>query len=545
MSIRLGPVLGLAAAADASWSVTALVVWHGKAAPPPARLDPGGNGDAAETVEGTVLETRGADRVVRYRFDLERTAADRSVSYEIAEARHSFVVPTQGKAPRMAYGSCNGFADPAAMKDVQAKQALWRSPSEGAHRGVLDRHAEQPMHVLLLGGDQVYADPIWTRIDGLDDFMTRDRAEQCAREPDAAERDEIAAFYFELYCRRWRQDHLREALASIPGVMMWDDHDIFDGWGSYPEAVLDSPTCQTIFDAAAKHFDLFQRHLAPGESMATEIHPEGENRSSLFELGGGLAVLALDLRTERRRNRVMSDATWRELADRLSRIAEQPAANRPNHLLVMSSIPVVHPDLSWLEGPASAFGSGLEDDLRDHWNSPAHKGERLRLVHRLFALSRLGTRITFLSGDVHVGATGHVTWSRLRDEDPYSDRIEQLTSSGIVHKAPNAIVCFMLEQLARATQDFDADTEARLVKLPGADNRFVTERNWIELTPDVQDGQHRVWADFHIEDADQPLTKVVHPVGGDRGEARDDREKGHRGAIEARRQLSTPSAERV
>ena len=29
----------------------------------------------------------------------------------------------------------------------------------------------------------------------------------------------------------------------MPQVMMWDDHDIFDGWGSYPHALL---TCSVF-----------------------------------------------------------------------------------------------------------------------------------------------------------------------------------------------------------------------------------------------------------------------------------------------------------
>ena len=40
--------------------------------------------------------------------------------------------------------------------------------------------------------------------------------------------------------------------------MMWDDHDIFDGWGSYSDEEQASPVFQTIFDAARAAFIKFQ-----------------------------------------------------------------------------------------------------------------------------------------------------------------------------------------------------------------------------------------------------------------------------------------------
>ena len=55
--------------------------------------------------------------------------------------------------------------------------------------------------------------------------------------------EEATYFYFTHYRQHWCSKHLSDALACIPQVMMSDDHDIFDGWGSYPHALL---TC-TVF----------------------------------------------------------------------------------------------------------------------------------------------------------------------------------------------------------------------------------------------------------------------------------------------------------
>ena len=53
----------------------------------------------------------------------------------------------------MAYASCNGFSSPKYMKGVDNRNIMWER--------MRDKHAGEPYHLLLLGGDQVYADPIW------------------------------------------------------------------------------------------------------------------------------------------------------------------------------------------------------------------------------------------------------------------------------------------------------------------------------------------------------------------------------------------------
>jgi phosphodiesterase/alkaline phosphatase D-like protein len=51
-------------------------------------------------------------------------------------------------------------------------------------------------------------------------------------------------------------------MARIPTVMMWDDHDIFDGWGSFSEPMQHSPVFQTLFNHARRAFWVFQLQRA-------------------------------------------------------------------------------------------------------------------------------------------------------------------------------------------------------------------------------------------------------------------------------------------
>ena len=43
-------------------------------------------------------------------------------------------------------------------------------------------------------------------------------------------------------------------------TMTWDDHDIFDGWGSYPDTIQNCPVFQGCFQAAKRFYLLFQQH---------------------------------------------------------------------------------------------------------------------------------------------------------------------------------------------------------------------------------------------------------------------------------------------
>ena len=43
-------------------------------------------------------------------------------------------------------------------------------------------------------------------------------------------------------------------------TMTWDDHDIFDGWGSYPDTLQNCPVFQGCYQAAKRFYLLFQQH---------------------------------------------------------------------------------------------------------------------------------------------------------------------------------------------------------------------------------------------------------------------------------------------
>ena len=89
---------------------------------------------------------------MRVRRDADRTTR---VDYGFAGTPRprSFHVPAATGKPGMAFVSCNGFSSPGEIKKVKDKNGLWR------HMAGL--HARTRTTVLIMGGDQAYAEQIW------------------------------------------------------------------------------------------------------------------------------------------------------------------------------------------------------------------------------------------------------------------------------------------------------------------------------------------------------------------------------------------------
>lgn len=422
----------------------------------------------------------------------------RSISYSLDGGPQPtpIWVPGRGQTPRIAYASCNGFSVPGEMRRTGDKNVSWKSLAR--------EHTRLPFHLLLMGGDQIYADELWSRVPGLRQFNERPRAERLAARANAAMTRAIERFYVETYCQRFTPQPIASSLASIPTLMMWDDHDIFDGWGSYSDEEQASDVFRTVFTVARRCFSLFQLQSNP-DSPSWPALPGQNGFNALLRLGD-LGLLILDLRSERSQQQILSPATWDVV------FAALDGARGLRHLLVMSSIPVVHPDLSFAEHALDLLPAeqDLEDDLHDQWASYSHRTERLRLVHRLLDFADAqGTRVTILSGDVHVAAIGVIESSRRPVRWLNANVINQLTCSPIVHPPPSRIVRWLLERLGGQVSELDRGIAAQMLQFPGTDYRFIARRNWLSLELE-SGGKRRIWANWFIDDSSQPLTKVVH-----------------------------------
>lgn len=97
---------------------------------------------------------------------------------------------------------------------------------------------------LLLTGDQVYTDSGDAEVNVWRTTLQVRPAER------------LRAFV-DMYQLQWGRDEIREVMASLPVAMMWDDHDIRDGWGSRPG---DTDTLLKKYPKGRPIFDLFQAY---------------------------------------------------------------------------------------------------------------------------------------------------------------------------------------------------------------------------------------------------------------------------------------------
>jgi hypothetical protein len=537
MPILMGPVLSFRGCDGGNWNLTAVVV---------SKDDPVALKASGKSVTSEILWEQGKATVFRYSFAFPMGATETVATYTVDGQPYEVHVPAAGQSPTMAYESCNGFSSNKLKKNVKDANSLWKTMAR--KHGIPDQNQDvpevkvTPYHLLLQGGDQVYADSMWepnladsSRKDVMAEWLDKSWKDGNAAAVTDKMRNTLEAFYFNLYIDRWSQPEVKQILARIPTIAMWDDHDLIDGWGSYPPERQNCKVYGAIWDSASKAFAVFQQHLKDGERHPKAIgkasadwwkQPEGqkepvkqEDRKGAFSFAhrvGDIAILAIDMRSQRTSETQVVGAThWDEIYEWI----KKDLPGDVSHFLVMSSIPVVYPGFDTLENLLD-FVPGhqdLEDDLRDHWNSGPHKGERVRLVHNLLDIPKRNIRVTILSGDVHVAALGIVRSTRADDTEGNSEAvINQLISSGIVHPGPGAAIVFVLQHLLNTDDPMDRDIVGTMLPFPGTRAKFSGNRNYLSIEPDAKSDtknpKPRLWCNWLVEKEKFPYTKVIAPI---------------------------------
>ncbi|KPN72472.1 alkaline phosphatase D family protein [Neisseria sp. 83E34] len=564
--LYLGPVLSFRGGAEqGEWKVSAMIGVSDTEFFPVVRVD------GVATDAPKILLRHGGKAYLRYDLSCKQQAQERRVEYRIDgvdEVWH-FTVPAKGQAPRMVYVSCNGFSDANGIRKlIKGENAVWEDllcnhdKTVRPPRYQLDKeqlwHEErthdkglQRFHLMVMGGDQIYFDPIWEDIKLLKKWIGLPRKEQLKYKVNAQLEKVIGDYYINFYLSRWLPSNhapwgssnktldSAHGMARIPTVMMWDDHDIFDGWGSHSPEMQRCPLFQRMFYHARRAFWVFQMQQAeeqlPELKLRTDINmriddpifepiewskvlksdklalPLFDNQPgfSFAHSIGPVSLLVADLRTERSHEQIMGPATWHSMQKWLA--SGIPEAGGSRHLLFVSSVPVMHPKLSLAELLMDNLGydhvlDSSADDLKDHWTNDDHEGERKRLIETLFRTAQeKQMRVTVLSGDVHVAAWGVVSRTDTDCCDG-STQIQQLTSSAVVHPSLVSVMerlfCQMLNSLAKKKQKLDGCTEAEMMLFPASNRYVVAARNWLalELDEDMKGG--KLWASWRCETKD-------------------------------------------
>ena len=297
-----------------------------------------------------------------------------------------------------AFGSCHQpFTEELDDGSIQ------RNPGAAIYPRIRSLFGERSVDFAMWLGDQVYSDAV-------SEMSVR---EKLSKDPSVTD-EALVETYRHLYRGFFNERGYRELAEATPAYLMWDDHDIFDGWGSLMDR---SAFDERVYRAAETAFREYQQLRNPGGTLESRP-PFGY---SFWRADVGFHVP--DLRGERdfEKGQIM-DRGWALLDAFLTEATDRGVPT----IFICASVPVVH--------ASPAFMTALERlrtssgrDVRDRWSVPTFAAERTKLLEKLFGWQSAKTnrQVIVISGDVHVGAAFNV---RSRDGE---GRFAQWTSSAL------------------------------------------------------------------------------------------------------------------
>ncbi|KAM3514438.1 hypothetical protein MY11210_001882 [Beauveria gryllotalpidicola] len=321
-------------------------------------------------------------------------------------------------------------------------------------------------HAQLGLGDQIYGDRLWKEVPLLKQWLAMSgRDNKKGTQWTARHEEDVSHAYFHYYTSHFDQPFLREAFAQIPHVLQIDDHDIFDGYGSYPQYMQASPIFKNIGRIATEMYLLFQHHTTVDimRNVRTDhdiFTVTGTGWHFVKYLGPGMAVVGTDCRSERTQARVMAGPTYQGI---FPKVATLPPSVQ--HVVWMVSVPLIFPRLEAVESIANTVAAGkkavnttynilgkvtssvagvvggkevvaqgfsqvkkavgktglmgnvlnqfgeldIQEVLKDLWTHETKDLERTYFIRTLQGIAQQkGIRMTFLSGDVNSAGAGLV-----------------------------------------------------------------------------------------------------------------------------------------
>ncbi|WFD34511.1 hypothetical protein MCUN1_001352 [Malassezia cuniculi] len=446
------------------------------------------NGDASTALQSQAKllyvydDVDRSKRHVFWRFKIEVALNDgpQTITYAVDGITQpcDFVVPSKTQNFRWAGHSCNGFSSGVNTEEWGGPDPLWRD--------VLAEHERDPFHLVMGGGDQIYNDTI-TSIPELKEWNEEEDRVKAMQMPLT---DEIKAgidrYLFRHYAEWFGSGAFSKAISRIPMVNMLDDHDLIDGFGTYPDRLMNSPIFNGIGKQGFFFYLLFQQFVVDEEDdISNSPARAGANtpfrsfiiggpgayipfptHSILTYLGPQQYMLLLDCRAQRRLDEICAKDTYDRCREAILRLPDGV-----KHLIIQLGVPLAYPRMVLIEKLLSSkfnpivflakkllpkftnnFNGQVEllDDLNDHWCAIGHKRERNRLIESLHDIAvRKRIRISFISGDVHAG--GCSIFEDIRHTKPEEDHkyMVAMITSAIVNVPPPAPVITMINALAR------------------------------------------------------------------------------------------------
>jgi hypothetical protein len=438
--------------------------------------------------------------VESFQLTIDRGNRNKEVEYSIHDRTFSIMVPGKNTPTKMAFFTCNGFHSHDNEIKLGGIHKMWENYA------LVNQSSRPPL--LLFGGDQEYFDPVF-ETPSLKKWLLLGGQEKLDHPFTEEMRKEVEEFYFQRYIEKFAVGKpFANALSGAASIMNWDDHDIFDGWGSYSKELQACPVFQGVYQAAKYGYLLFQQQVDPTHPFATGAFI-GDKSYSILRVLDDCAILAPDTRSQRTQHQILSEKGWKEIFDKCETLPDTC-----RHLFAILPIPIIFPDLSHLgslvdkaeldryfltkiidilKSPnlknqiLSPYGTvDIQDDIIDEWRNKRHLEERKMVIQHLqnFA-ERTGRRVTILTGDVHLWGTGEFHDPHVQDKQRDPRYMVEVISSPMGNMPTGKLMAIFLSHLNNKTEVFDEHTYGKLIPIRRKDSHgekiLSSKRNWAQL----------------------------------------------------------------
>lgn len=393
--------------------------------------------------------------------------------FEGEEKKYKIKIPSMQSKLNLIYTSCNEKCDD--MKNN------WKK--------VLD-DIKKP-HILIGGGDQVYADDVFKleSIKKLIEIYKNKPNEFLDYECNDEIKIEIEKFYINLYLEYHNTEYYSEILSTIPSINICDDHEIFDGYGSYNDYIQKSKLVNLIYESAYKFYLLFQHNIIDYVDKF-EFGYFGEKCFNKIYKFNDSVIIGLDHRAERTRIQLFTEDTFNELTDKIKIIK-----NNYQNYIYLVGIPLFFPHNETIEkiiklgeknkiiskllksiGGTDCFGNfeGDDDVVYDSWNCNEHINDKYKIIDIIFnSDDDKNKKLIALSGDSHLGG---LSKCELNGKTLY-----HFMCSGIGSINPTqAIGNFVELSLKKSSVKYE-DNESVVSFIKFDKNYIIKCRNWMSL----------------------------------------------------------------
>ena len=376
-----------------------------------------------------------------------------------------------------------------------------------------DFHQRQPFDFAIAAGDQVYTDGeknvnIW-------DFLQRHK-KQLLELPEAAQKQVMLSWYNDIYEGYWGFPELQKFHSQVPHYMLWDDHEIMDGWGSlsaeqleckledgFYESAIERAENRTLmyrmFDCASEAYFYYQHSHNPDTNVSASMVQDTTtvpDRDWHFDTSHkNAAFFYMDVRGQKSHDEQAPNwqnqitlAGNRQITH-LEQFLNSNAAQQADVLFIVSPVPFVH----WKAFVMNIGDliNGVQDDVRDEWDHENNAEERDKILDLVFDYAHQHhKKVVILSGDVHSSGLFRIHRKTNNAE------VFQYTSSAITYTklGPAKLIKAAAATSGQLTQS-DQFSYKRL-------SDVETRNNFSRITVE----QQSVHFDLHAYDDDQLIT---------------------------------------